>query len=236
MHYSDRAALRQAATAPADSGLRRYVAKVYGLMGIGLSISGGVAYATSLNLSLVYVLFQSTITRFLVVFAPFILAMVLGTAIHRMSKQVALGVFIAYAALMGLSLSSVFLVFQSGSIASIFGVSSGLFLGMGAYGYATKKDLTAFGSFLFMGLIGLIISVVVNAFLHNSLLTTILSALTVVIFTGLTAYDAQQIRLSYRLANDETSTTRLAVIGALNLYLCFINIFLSLLRLFGARK
>jgi hypothetical protein len=153
-----------------------------------------------------------------------------------MSLGALVGTFYAYSAAMGLSLSFIFLVYTGASIAQVFFISASMFLGMSLYGYTTKADLTSMGSFLIMGLFGLIIASLVNIFVHSPGLSFAVSALGVLIFTGLTAYDTQKIKETFSESWGAESNGKLAVMGALRLYLDFINLFLSLLRLMGNRR
>lgn len=226
---------RQSAILGTDPGLRAYMIRVYNYMAMGLGISMFVAYAASTNLSLMKTLFQTNL-YIVVMIAPFAMVLFLGHAIHRLSPAAALGSFIGYSALMGLSISAFFLIYTQQSISSIFLVSMAMFLSMSIYGYVTKKDLTSMGSFLIMGVWGLVLSMLINVFfLHNGMLDLFLSCVAVLLFTGLTAYDMQAIRLSYTEDSREEQT-KIAVMGALRLYLDFINIFLSMLRIFGNRR
>jgi uncharacterized protein len=152
------------------------------------------------------------------------------------SPATALALFFVYSGLLGLSLASIFLVYTGASITRVFFISAATFGAMSLYGYTTQRDLTGFGSFLFMGLIGIIIASLVNIFLHSSGLDWIISVLGVLIFTGLTAYDTQNIKEMYSPMDDGTVAGRKAVMGALRLYLDFINLFLMMLRLFGDRR
>jgi FtsH-binding integral membrane protein len=156
--------------------------------------------------------------------------------INRLSPATALALFFVYSGLLGLSLASIFLVYTGASITRVFFISAATFGAMSLYGYTTQRDLTGFGSFLFMGLIGIIIASLVNIFLHSSGLDWIISVLGVLIFTGLTAYDTQNIKEMYSPMDDGTVAGRKAVMGALRLYLDFINLFLMMLRLFGDRR
>jgi FtsH-binding integral membrane protein len=168
--------------------------------------------------------------------APFALVLVLSFGIHKMSMPAAQAVFWAYAALMGLSLSFIFQAYTGESIARTFFITAGTFGAMSLYGYTTKKDLAGWGSFLFMGLIGLIIASVVNIFLGSTMLQFVISAAGVLIFTGLTAYDTQRIKESYWEHDDATTAGKKAIFGALQLYLDFINLFIMLLRFFGSSR
>jgi FtsH-binding integral membrane protein len=168
--------------------------------------------------------------------APLGLVMVMSFGINRLSPATALALFFVYAGLLGLSLSTIFLVYTGASITRVFFISAATFGAMSLYGYTTQRDLTGFGSFLFMGLIGIVIASLVNIFLHSSGLDWVISVLGVLIFTGLTAYDTQNIKEMYCPMDDGTVAGRKAVMGALRLYLDFINLFLMMLRLFGDRR
>jgi uncharacterized protein len=228
-----------------DEGLRSYMLKVYNYMSAGLGITGVAAVLTYMA-----AVDTSTGTRqltsfgqmiftgplmWVLVFAPVALVFFLSFRIHKMSVAAAQTTFWVYAALVGISFASLGLVYTHGSIARVFLITAGTFGAMSLYGYTTKRDLTGFGSFLFMGLIGLIIASLVNLFFASSAMTFVISVVGVLIFTGLTAYDTQKIKEMY-FENDEVAVMgRKAIMGALSLYLDFINLFLSLLRLFGNR-
>jgi hypothetical protein len=170
------------------------------------------------------------------ILAPLGLVMLLSFGINRLSASTALTVFFVYAGLLGLSLASIFLVYTGASITRVFFISAATFGAMSLYGYTTKRDLTAVGSFMFMGLIGIVIASVVNIFLQSSGLYWVISVLGVLVFVGLTAYDTQNIKEMYDVNDDGTIAGRKAVMGALRLYLDFINLFLMLLRIFGDRR
>ena len=172
----------------------------------------------------------------LFVLAPLGLVMLLSFGINRLSAGTALTVFFVYAALVGLSLASIFLVYTHASITRVFFISAATFGATSLYGYTTQRDLTSVGSFMFMGLIGLIIASVVNIFLHSTGLDWAISVIGVIVFVGLTAYDTQRIKEMYDVNDDGTISGRKAVMGALRLYLDFINLFLMLLRIFGNRR
>jgi FtsH-binding integral membrane protein len=172
----------------------------------------------------------------LFVLAPLGLVMLLSFGINRLSAGTALTVFFIYAALLGLSLASIFLVYTHASITRVFFISAATFGATSLYGYTTQRDLTNVGSFMFMGLIGLIIASVVNIFLHSTGLDWAISVIGVTVFVGLTAYDTQRIKEMYDVNDDGSISGRKAVMGALRLYLDFINLFLMLLRIFGNRR
>ena len=225
-----------------DQGLRSYMLRVYNYMGAGLAITGAAAYGTfhaavdgAGLTSFGHAIFETPL-RWVLLFAPIALVMLLSFRIHRMSVQAAQATFWGYAALVGVSFASLGLVYTSASIAQVFFITAGAFGALSLYGYTTKRDLTGLGSFLFMGLIGLIIASLVNMFFQSGMMALVLSAVSVLIFTGLTAYDTQKIKEMYFEADDVATVGRKAIMGALSLYLDFINLFLSLLRLFGNRN
>lgn len=216
-----------------DAGLRVYMRRVFSYMSSGLGMTAIVAYFTSQSEGFMRLLFSSPIIYWTVLLAPLAVSLYLIGKISNIQASTARTLFFVYSALIGLSLSSIFLVYSPQSIAITFFVTASMFLSMVIYGYTTEKDLTSFGSFLFMGLIGLIIASVVNIFMQSGVTSLVISAIGVIIFTGLTAYDAQTIK-SYYLESDSTEMSeKKAVFGALNLYLDFINLFLYLLRFLG---
>ena len=229
-----------------DAGLRAYMIRVYNYMTAGVALTGLVAWfafsaavnQTGAGLELTpfgHTLFESPL-KWVLILAPLGLVMVMSFGINRLSPATALALFFVYAGLLGLSLSTIFLVYTGASITRVFFISAATFGAMSLYGYTTQRDLTGFGSFLFMGLIGIMIASLVNIFLHSSGLDWVISVLGVLIFTGLTAYDTQNIKEVYSPMDDGTVAGRKAVMGALRLYLDFINLFLMLLRLFGDRR
>jgi len=171
-----------------------------------------------------------------VIFAPLVMVFFLSARINSMSLSGAQIAFWVFAALMGLSIASIFLVYAHASIARVFFITAASFGALSLYGYTTQRDLSAWGSFLFMGLIGIIIAMLVNLFLASSALQFAISVIGVLIFAGLTAYDTQQIKDMYYVGDDGTVAGRKAVMGALRLYLDFINLFMMLLQLFGDRR
>ena len=222
-----------------DEGLRSYMLRVYNYMGVGLVVTGLVAWFTSqwatssqANAELLY----GSPLAWVIMLSPLAFVLVLSFGINKLSVPAAQGVFWAFAAVMGLSLSSIFLVYTGASIAKVFFTTAATFGAMSLYGYTTKRDLTGMGSFLFMGLIGLIIASVVNIFMQSGMLEFIISAVGVLIFVGLTAYDTQKIKEGYSESHGADVLAKGAVMGALSLYLDFINLFLMLLRLFGNRE
>ena len=238
------AAYASTTAATRDAGLRAYMLRIYNYMASALALTGIVALFTANSpaiLSLFYNMQDGMAVGmsglgWLVAFAPIGLVLWLSFGIHRMSTPMAQGIFWAYAALMGLSLSSVFLIYTGESIARTFFVTAGTFGAMSLYGYTTKKDLTGWGSFLIMGLLGLIVASIVNLFLQSSALGFATSAIGVLIFTGLVAYDTQKLRNLYYQVGGGDALAKASVMGALNLYMDFINIFIHLLRFMGDRR
>ncbi len=224
-----------AQAADIDVGLRAYMQKVFGLMGVGTAITGLVAFFTSQSPAMLEAIFTTPL-RWVIFFAPLGFVLALSFGIRRMSAATAQLVFWLFSGVMGLSLSSIFLVYTQQSIVTTFFVSSATFFAMALYGYTTKRDLTSWGSFLFMGLIGLIIASVVGIFVNSTALQLTISAVGVLIFTGLTAYDTQKIKESYWEGDDSETGGKKAILGALELYLDFINLFIYLLRFIGDRR
>lgn len=216
------------------SAVSVYMRHVYQWMTAGLVVTGIAAYAVANTPAIREVIFGNSFIMIALIIAEFALVFVLSAAVHKLSAGAAVGLFILYSALTGATLSSVFVVYSMTSIASAFMVAAGTFLAMSIYGTITKRDLTGLGNFLFMGLIGIIIAMLVNMFLHNSMMNFIISILGVLIFTGLTAFDTQKLRAFGQNAplDDATAMTRGSIIGALTLYLDFLNIFLMLLNFF----
>ncbi|EJC81681.1 FtsH-interacting integral membrane protein [Rhizobium leguminosarum bv. trifolii WSM2297] len=225
-----------------DQGLRAYMVKVYNLMALGLAITGVAAYL-GFNFAVQdgqltqfgVLLFQSPL-RWVVILAPLAAVFFLSFRINSMSVAAAQTTFWVYAALVGLSLSSIFLVYTGQSVVQTFFVTAASFGALSLYGYTTKRDLSAMGSFLIMGLFGLIIASIVNIFLASSAMQFAISVIGVLIFAGLTAYDTQRIKELYLEADDVAVAGRKAIMGALTLYLDFINLFMFLLQFMGNRK
>ncbi len=226
----------QKATNIIDAGLRQYMLNVFSYMSGGLAVTALVAYITSTSAAFMSLLLSSTLLFWIVALAPLGISIYLVSRISNMSPDKAKALFFGYAAVLGLSLSSIFFVYSTFSIAYTFFVTSSMFLSMVIYGYVTKKDLTSFGSFLMMGLIGLIIASIANIFMRSPATSLVISAIGVIIFTGLTAYDTQIIK-SYYIESDSSPTSeKKAIIGAMRLYLDFVNLFLYLLRFLGNRS
>ena len=237
-----------------DQGLRAYMIKVYNLMGLGLLITGLAAVGTimlatttdpasavatlpsgEMLTSFGYAIFASPL-KWVVILAPLAAVMFLSFRVQSMSVAAAQTTFWVYAGLVGLSLSSIFLIYTTASISQTFFATAAAFGGLSLYGYTTKRDLTAVGSFLVMGLIGLIIAMVINIFLASSALSFAISAIGVLIFAGLTAYDTQKIKEMYYDGDATDVAGRKAIMGALRLYLDFINLFMFLLQFMGDRR
>ncbi len=212
---------------------------VYNKMMVGLFISGAIAYMAANSLAMRQILFGNGITMWLLFFAELGLVFAISGAVKSMTASTAYMLFIAFSAINGLTLSSIFLIYTSSSISGTFFITGLTFGATSYYGYITKTDLTSWGKYLFMGLIGIIIASVVNMFIHSSGINWIISYLGVAVFVGLSAYDTQKIRRmgeSMNVGEDDEQLKRLSVIGALTLYLDFINLFLMLLRFFGSRR
>ena len=217
-----------------DVGLRQYMLRVYNYMAAGLALTGGVAYA-AWDIGF-YQNIQGTPLVWLIMLAPLGFVLVLSFGIQRLSLGAAQLTFWAFAAIMGLSLSWIFLRYTGTSIARVFFISAGTFAAMSLYGYTTQRDLTGMRSFLLMGLFGLIIAGVVNMFLVSPALYFATSVIGVLIFVGLTAYDTQRIKELYIESDGAEIAGKKAIMGALALYLDFINLFLYMLRFLGDRR
>lgn len=210
---------------------------VYYWMAAALAITGLTAWVVANNPAMVATIFSSELIYWGLFIAELVLVMVLSAAIHKMSFMTATLMFIVYSVLNGVVLSSIFIVFTASSIASTFFICAAMFISLAIYGSVTKKDLSGIGRFLFMALIGLIIASLVNVFMASTGLYWIITFAGVLIFAGLTAWDAQKIQQMLAMCDDvDESTQKVALLGALSLYLDFINMFLYLLRLFGNRK
>ena len=248
--------------ATVDEGLRAYMLRVYNYMAVGIALTGVVAYllftmtvtgdpsaaarsATGQALALRsgsyltplgYSLFVSPL-KYVVMLAPLGFVLLFAGVVYRVSVGTAQMLFWAFAALMGVSLSSIFLVYTGQSITQVFFVTAAAFGALSLYGYTTKKDLSGWGTFLFMGVIGIVLASIVNLFIGSDALRFAISVIGVLVFAGLTAYDTQQIKDNYyAVMGDAVAMSKSAIMGALNLYLDFINMFISLLQLFGNRE
>ncbi|MGL4238189.1 Bax inhibitor-1/YccA family protein [Tabrizicola sp.] len=232
------------ARAQIDEGLRAHMNKVYGLMSVAMLVTAGVAWSVGTSDALLSIFrdpltLRPNILGWVVMFAPLAMVFAFGALINRMSAAAAQVFFYAFAAVMGLSLAWIFKVFTGVSIAQTFLITAIAFAGLSLYGYVTKRDLSGLGTFLMMGLIGLLVAMVVNIFLASSALAFAISVIGVLIFAGLTAYDTQRIKNEYiqhAAAMDQEWLAKSAIMGALTLYLDFINLFMFLLQFLGNRE
>ncbi len=217
-----------------DAGLREHFVRVYNMMAGGLVVTGGVAYAVS-QMPQVMQAIHGSFLGIIVALAPLgiIFFGLNPRKLHSMSVSSVTGLYFLLTGLFGLSLSYIFLAYSGESIARTFFITASMFAGMSIYGYTTKKDLSGMGSLMFMGLIGIIIASLVNLFMQSSGLQFAISIIGVIVFTGLTAWDTQRIKETYNVGYGSEGLAKLAVMGALSLYLDFINLFMMLLRLFG---
>lgn len=230
-----------------DAGLRAHMIRVYNYMAVAVALTGVVSWLTfqmavgtsatgAVALTPFGQFIFSTVGMIVLLLGTFGLVMFISFRINHLNYTTALGLFMLYAALLGVMLSSIFLTYTGQSITRVFFISAATFGAMSLYGYTTKRDLGPIGSFLIMGLIGLIIASLVNIFLQSSMLGFAISAIGVLVFAGLTAWDTQKIKEMYDVNDDGTVSGRKAVMGALSLYMDFINLFLMLLRLVGDRR
>ena len=238
----------QVATETVDQGLRAYMSRVYSYMSGGVLLSGLTAYGTyamavsqtkaggGLVLTDFGKLMYQSPLKWVIMLLPLAFVLFLSFRAYKMSVAATHAAYWLFAAAMGLSLSSIFVVFKLGSITQVFFITAAMFAALSAYGYATKKDLSSWGTFLFMGVIGLVIAGLVNIFLQSPALQFAISCIAVLVFAALTAYDTQQIKDQYyEVYGDAQVAAKSAIMGALNLYLDFINMFTSLLNLLGDR-
>lgn len=217
-----------------DAGLRSFMLQVYNYMTVALALSGATALGVYMIPELSAAIWGTGL-KWVVVFLPLVLSFGFAFLFDKMSLQMAKIALLIFAVAMGLSLSSIFLIYKMGSIAQVFFISAATFGSASLYGYTTKKDLTSFGSFFIMGAMGLVIAGLVNLFLQSSILAFAISCIAVVIFTGLTAYDTQTLKTTYTVTEGD-EREKAGIYGALQLYLDFINIFVSLLQLIGDKK
>lgn len=225
-------------TAQIDEGLRAHVSKVYGTMSVGMALTFLAAWAVGNNAAMMETLFTG-MTRWVVMFAPLIMVFAFGAVINKLSYAAAQLFFYVFATVMGVSISYIFVIFTDMSIAQIFLITAISFAGLSLYGYTTKKDISGWSTFLIMGVIGLIVASIVNIFLGSPAIMFAISVLGVLIFAGLTAYDTQRIKNDYvahAQHGDAEWLGKSAIMGALSLYLNFINMFMFLLQLFGNRE
>ena len=248
LNFNQRSFSKTADQAAIDEGLRAYMLKVYNYMTIGLLLTGFIAYffgkasivtnevGQIIGVTQVGALLFGSPLKWVVMLAPLGFVFYLSARINKMSVSAAQITFWIFSAIMGLSLASLFIEFTHSSIARVFFITSGTFAAMSLYGYTTKRDLTRLGGFLFMGLIGVIIASLVNLFIGSSALQFAISVIGVLVFVGLTAYDTQTIKNMYYAGDSESIGSKKALMGALRLYLDFINLFILLLQLFGQRR
>ena len=248
LDFNQRSFTKSVDQAAVDEGLRAYMLKVYNYMTIGLMLTGFIAYffgkasivtnemGQIIGVTQIGALLFGSPLKWVVMLAPLGFVFYLSARISKMSVSAAQITFWLFASIMGLSLASVFIEFTQTSIARVFFITAGTFGAMSLYGYTTKRDLTKLGSFLMMGLIGIIIASLVNLFMKSAMMYFVISILGVLIFVGLTAYDTQKIKNMYSASDTVEISGKKAIMGALTLYLDFINLFIMLLRLFGQRR
>lgn len=235
-------ATADARAAAHDAGLRAYMLSVYNYMLSGVLLTGIIALVVG-NTSLIQLIVQTTargyaptLLGWIVTLSPLAIVFAMSFGQNRFSEGALKAMFFAYAGLLGASLSTIFLAYTQASIATVFFATAAGFAGLSLYGYTTKRDLSAFGTFLIIGLIGLIVASIVNLFLQSGTMNLVISAIGVLIFAGLTAYDTQKIKSMYAYVAGTDMVGKVVIMGALNLYLDFINMFLFLLRLFGSSR
>lgn len=224
-----------AQAAAIDEGLRAYMLRVYNYMASAVALSGLVALLIASNNALMQVLFATPL-KWVLLFAPLGVVFFLSARIRTMAPSTAQTLFWVYAGLVGAGLAPIFLIYTGESIARVFFISAASFAALSLFGYTTRKDLSGWGSFLFMGVVGILIAGIVNIFLGSAMLSFVISAAGVLIFAGLTAYDTQQIKEMYFEADDAATATKKAVFGALRLYIDFIGLFVYLLQFLGVAR
>ena len=243
--FNRQATAAQSEAVAFDAGLRGWMLKVYNYMTSALILTGVVAYFASGSQAFLNLMYTQgangaagmSIFGWVIMLAPLGMALYLGARLHHMSVSKAQTLFWVYAGVMGLSLSFIFLAYTGESIARTFFITAATFGSMSLVGYTTKRDLTAFGSFLMMGVIGIIIASLVNLFVQSSMMSLIVSVVAVLVFTGLIAYDTQKLKeMYYSVGRSAEVAQKTATMGALTLYLDFINLFVHLLRLIGERR
>ncbi|HHL2498508.1 Bax inhibitor-1 family protein [Yersinia sp. HM-2024] len=222
----------------ANSGIQAYMAQVYGWMTCGLLLTAVVAWYAANTPAVMNFIFSSQITFFGLIIVQLGLVFVISGMVNRLSGSMATSLFMLYSALTGLTLSSILIMYTGASIASTFIICAGMFGAMSVYGYTTKRDLSGMGSMLFMGLIGIVLASIVNIWLKSTALMWAVTYIGVLVFVGLTAYDTQKLKnMGAQLdSNDRDNFRKYSIVGALTLYLDFINLFLMLLRIFGNRR
>lgn len=234
--YMETQPIRAIPAAQAQEAVRTFMQRVYIWMAGGLSLTGFIAYYTAQSTSLMPFIAQNPFVFYGMLIGTLVLVIAMSAAINKISTPVAGGMFVAYAALNGFIFSTLFLFYAAETIYQVFFITAGMFAAMSIYGFVTRRDLTGWGSFLMMGLVGIIIAMVVNIFLKSSAVTYAVSFIGVFIFLGLTAYDTQKLKNIATQNPEATQSEKPAIYGALTLYLDFINLFLMLLRIFGGRR
>jgi hypothetical protein len=222
-----------------DVGLRSYMLSVYNYMASGVLLTGIVALMFSMggvNSPAAQLFLHGGILKWVVMLAPLGIVFFLGFRVHTLSLGAAKALYWAFAFVMGLSMSTIFLVYTGASIAQTFFATAAAFVSLSLYGYTTKRDLSAFGTFLIMGVVGLLIAMLINIFLQSSVMSLVISAIGVLLFAGLTAYDTQKIKSMYYAVQGSDFVGKSAIMGALTLYLDFINMFTFLLQFMGDRR
>ncbi len=225
----------QAEAAQVDTGLRSYMLRVYNYMSIALALTGAVAFFVSTSPAMLQAIFGTPL-KWVVMLAPLGMVFFLSARMHKMKVGTAQAWFWVFAAAMGLSLATIFVIYTGTSVARVFFITAGAFAGLSLIGYTTKKDLSGMRTFLFMGVIGLILAMIVNMFLGSSGLQLIISVVGVLIFAGLTAYDTQKIKLAYYEGDSSDVGEKKAIMGALKLYLDFLNMFIFLMHILGVAR
>lgn len=234
-HLAARAQAAHAATTAYDAGLRRHMLGIYRNMGLGLAITGGVALGVTSSPAFYEPIFNTPL-KWLAIFAPLAFVLFFSFRIERMSTASARTAFFAFAAVMGVAMASIFLVFTGQSIATTFFIAASMFLAMSLWGYTTGRDLSKWSTFLVMGLVGVVIASLVNLFLASSVLQLVLSIAGVIVFTALTAFDTQRAKSEYFAYAGTEAAEKLAIMSALSLYLNLVNLFQLLLTFLGQRQ
>jgi uncharacterized protein len=225
-----------ASAAAYDAGLRSYMLSVYNYMASGVLLTGIVSLVFANSAAAPAILFGPGLLKYLIMFSPLAFVMVLSFGINRLSTGAAQALFWGFATVMGLSMASIFFVYTGTSIAQTFFATAAAFAGLSLYGYTTKRDLSAFGTFLVMGVVGLLVAMLINMFLQSSAMSLVISFVGVLLFAGLTAYDTQRIKSLYYHVAGTDMMGKTVIMGALSLYLDFVNMFTFLLQFMGDRR
>jgi uncharacterized protein len=224
------------ARADYDAGLRSYMLSIYNYMASGVLVTGVVALLFAQSGLAEQILAGPGLLKYVIMFAPLAFVMVLSFGINRLQTSTAQMIYWAYTVVMGLSMASIFLVYTGTSIAQTFFATAAAFAGLSLYGYTTKRDLAPMGTFLIMGVVGIMVAMLINLFVQSTALQLAISILGVLIFAGLTAYDTQKLKSMYHYVAGTDMMGKTVIMGALNLYLDFVNMFMFLLRLFGSQR